>query len=1105
MASSIADDENYELVDYTAASSWEKFIAAIGDILHNWGVNDGGLGGFCTDEVQQKCQQLIVRHRQDRSSVLAQISKLCTREEQISFRGTAYALTLSAHPLMFQHESSKSARLDSLFPAVYATELEADRGSHSEPEPAWHPLHRWTGSRLIIYLRYIGDGSDWADDTLDADAGSVDTSSNYSVSLETAKLLMSSMNIAVQNTRCQVPVFVPVGDAWRYLFTGRSLGRALADERVNDKETRTAVAAEKKFESVYLAQAPSAYLQLNGLLELYSNSFRILAQAPFAQSGTSKDTAVAESALAQEWEYISKTVSLAALHVYKIKNTYSRDWNTTSADFQYRAGDLNVGPATDPLRTITLSSFFQPLPCGAYIDPQPTGRDKLYLKTATAWSLSVQLLPADMERTMLTEALEDAFAAWAQSSDQANRHRHLRMSEQMEAHAEITSDMLIDLFGASSYSSIVPPGLSKDKTEEDQSRAFTERLEKTMADVYPGTDPIARPPTTEQLIARMPHGTAVPYRSLLWRLSEIILVTTAKRSADFWRAPSIMTFLRLLWAMALKEIRWRWENGVLLPKIASEAEYRTLQEGIASGSETPDLPKTPLQAASSGQGMTSSIYTIHLKSLLAYQKLEMLNCCQERKLLRRNAVSHTGDAAPHIKAGNSAIPTIPDSCSAAEHLMQDVLDSPSAGSSSLVDRIRSHVHDQIRKGKEASSNDSGHGPWSSGSHIRRPIGRLLKSIRSQDSRPTQATLSAGDAEEFEDIKGDLEASDSDGFVSAAEVDDGSAYANENCNEEASNDCNESIAGGSKQCNDAQSIACIDDDTTSTFSLYRDNSSSIDDRATLSSFASVRLPPNAAGSTSDVDISGKPIAIPGQSNRESNYIDLTLSLSLDSNSGFHHISDVHEREQPSVMSGGASSPASSAVPAHIPRTSAHKGSGSDGSTDGAEAGSSNECMGRLFPSDHLTLLGTDIPLWIPKIQLPPILTEDMLREKEAILIGFGTSTEGAKQRAELQCAELISDMESFKAANPNCVLADFVRWHSPRDWIVPEGGEEKNGSLSVRMSEGEENLWQQLWAGAKPVPADKQKLLFDYELEAEKALHYLEGIPIYTLFTGLLPT
>jgi hypothetical protein len=30
------------------------------------------------------------------------------------------------------------------------------------------------------------------------------------------------------------------------------------------------------------------------------------------------------------------------------------------------------------------------------------------------------------------------------------------------------------------------------------------------------------------------------------------------------------------------------------------------------------------------------------------------------------------------------------------------------------------------------------------------------------------------------------------------------------------------------------------------------------------------------------------------------------------------------------------------------------------------------------------------------------------------------------------------MEAFKAANPGCTLPDFVRWHSPRDWVVGEG-------------------------------------------------------------------
>jgi hypothetical protein len=31
------------------------------------------------------------------------------------------------------------------------------------------------------------------------------------------------------------------------------------------------------------------------------------------------------------------------------------------------------------------------------------------------------------------------------------------------------------------------------------------------------------------------------------------------------------------------------------------------------------------------------------------------------------------------------------------------------------------------------------------------------------------------------------------------------------------------------------------------------------------------------------------------------------------------------------------------------------------------------------------------------------------------------------------------VSAFKAANPAACLADFVRWHSPRDWIAPEEG------------------------------------------------------------------
>jgi len=99
---------------------------------------------------------------------------------------------------------------------------------------------------------------------------------------------------------------------------------------------------------------------------------------------------------------------------------------------------------------------------------------------------------------------------------------------------------------------------------------------------------------------------------------------------------------------------------------------------------------------------------------------------------------------------------------------------------------------------------------------------------------------------------------------------------------------------------------------------------------------------------------------------------------------------------------------------------------------------------------------------------------------------------------MQAASLHSDMQAFKSCNPGSVLEDFVRWHSPRDWIQTE--EEKaeedprkpRGQLSGRMLQPG-NLWMQIWEETSPVPANKQRSLFDYTTQAEKALHYLEHI------------
>ena len=60
----------------------------------------------------------------------------------------------------------------------------------------------------------------------------------------------------------------------------------------------------------------------------------------------------------------------------------------------------------------------------------------------------------------------------------------------------------------------------------------------------------------------------------------------------------------------------------------------------------------------------------------------------------------------------------------------------------------------------------------------------------------------------------------------------------------------------------------------------------------------------------------------------------------------------------------------------------------------------------------------------------------------VLLQLGSDAEGSELRARMQSASLLSDMESFRAANPGAVLGDFVRWYSPRDWIDGEEAGDK---------------------------------------------------------------
>ncbi|RXG59762.1 Rab3 GTPase-activating protein catalytic subunit [Armadillidium vulgare] len=165
-------------------------------------------------------------------------------------------------------------------------------------------------------------------------------------------------------------------------------------------------------------------------------------------------------------------------------------------------------------------------------------------------------------------------------------------------------------------------------------------------------------------------------------------------------------------------------------------------------------------------------------------------------------------------------------------------------------------------------------------------------------------------------------------------------------------------------------------------------------------------------------------------------------------------------------------------------------------------------GRLKRFGNARLSQRNDYLYVPITQEAAPNTEDMLDEQTGELLRLGSDSSGSCQRAKLMSSSLLSDMESFKAANPGAILDDFVRWYSPRDWIEEEettedGEQVTKGHLSSRMLIPG-NLWKEVWDNAKPVPARRQKRLFDDTREAEKVLQWFYNLPPGQVCLELLP-
>uniref|UniRef100_A0A0N4WUH0 Rab3 GTPase-activating protein catalytic subunit n=1 Tax=Haemonchus placei TaxID=6290 RepID=A0A0N4WUH0_HAEPC len=122
-----------------------------------------------------------------------------------------------------------------------------------------------------------------------------------------------------------------------------------------------------------------------------------------------------------------------------------------------------------------------------------------------------------------------------------------------------------------------------------------------------------------------------------------------------------------------------------------------------------------------------------------------------------------------------------------------------------------------------------------------------------------------------------------------------------------------------------------------------------------------------------------------------------------------------------------------------------------------------------------------------------MTEDMVDEYANYL----SSLDDGEARVQAQLDVLRSDMQAFKAANPKCCLEDFIRWHSPKDWI------EEEECLSERM-QLPDNTWVRCWSEAMPIPVVNQARLFNESKIAEEILSLLENATVQQMVELIRP-
>ncbi|OMJ27659.1 Rab3 GTPase-activating protein catalytic subunit, partial [Smittium culicis] len=1140
------DDENFEIIDYTTASIWESFVSSIEKVLLKWNVDKDNTPHFNSTVDLSTLQLIIDSHDVPLNEKLEASLKWSLAVEEISYGSKKYAIILHRHPsLSSPSPSSRNLNSSSFsytnsipffqqsFPCVYINDKASQTNSLEEIDGitdsslfAYHPLHRWFGSNLIISIwSYPNSLNDIklinpSQSDLNLNLRLLLDYDKSEISPDTSHLLQSALNVACQNVSCSLPTFVPTGIGWNYLYGGKkSLLSSISLSHINPQNSSTIsqkngfARIETAYETVKSLSIPASLTSISGLVKLFHSKFNPN-NYPLSYP-IDIPTINATSLLSNSHNNLKFFFNFIAAYYFRVKIKYDPLWNCNHNDYFKTINNLLVGSTNDPLRQLGLVAYFPTSDCHSFLKFD-SPRKFLYLKSAVCCKLSAKFIDLNKESPLLFNTISNLLANFVKALDGSDTSYfgivypdfisknisspNIEFSNpnrlgdnSLQKH--ILETMIYTLNDISSPT-------SKYKISQQPNSNFS-IFNNTQND----TSSSSTPPTREHgindqkiTVLLSPHDIAKKSRygvffrpnSFCWRLSISIISSCIRNNKSLNSTPNILSYLEACWKIIVNEIYYRFKNNLYLPDFNISSMH-------------------PLDHKNSEN--------IDLNYHIIQQKIDLINFCIHRKItstkdkpnppnpITNNNYLSTTDSLnkrilsfyltspnPDLSGSDKAFspqnsrPITPpievddgfDNIDSFNNLISES-NSPSKSSGSFIHDLKnsvsssyySRIHEYNQKSgslpfsKSSSlstdqnensvniksdfinltSSFSGRNHFSKNSPIniksstyRNPKSVTLKTSNVKSTSHTNCDSFADESSNISSNKNKIPEnfswSSSNSFESKA-ASDSSSF--DLCSSSFKNNYiaeSQIIYKESKQQPYPLAHQFNDNINIPTISTIPNKSPSFENskiKQLSCTSESAPLDPSSINSaTSEFLVVNKNSTI-SESFLDCNIEPQNFSKSKNTD-GFHsaknpdldfligdsNITSIHSNIKQKNKNGHT---ATNRINSNL----------KDINTNEIPA---NDHAGRLsvLPNKFILDSNPPAPIWIPKTQLHPLYTDDMLAAKEFKLLELGETQESTNLRAEYQSKELFSDMQSFKAANPTAQLADFVRWHSPRDFI-----------------------------------------------------------------------